>query len=214
MRINIVIIIATTVVVACTSAKKVNGPDGEPGWYMVSCEDDRAKCVEKAGETCPKGYDVADDKKSVGAYAVPIGNSAYVGESSSYRMLVKCRDGALVERASPPTTSTTLSSTELPNLAGLWIGNYSSDRIETVKILQEGSKVLAIKVTGDTNVPAGKPTFRAMLVGNQGEGQGHGAEEGYQNPRWVPGLLVVRSTDAIEFTWASGHTVRFKRVGD
>jgi hypothetical protein len=78
--------------VGCSSAsaKPVNGPDGEPGWYMIKCEDDRANCIEKAGEACPRGYDIADDQKSVGAYAMPIGNAVFAGESSSYRILVKC----------------------------------------------------------------------------------------------------------------------------
>jgi hypothetical protein len=77
--------VATLILCACTSAKKVNGPDGEPGWYAIKCEDDRSNCLEKAGETCPKGYQTAEDVAGPSVYGVR--------NSVSFRMLVKCREG-------------------------------------------------------------------------------------------------------------------------
>ena len=99
-----------------------------------------------------------------------------------------------------------------PNVSGLWLGDYGNGRFETVQIEQDGSWVLATKVTGDANVPAGKPTFRATLVGGEGDGSGHVADAGYTNPRWMPGHLSILSNDLIEFTWLGVGAVRFRRV--
>lgn len=89
MRSIIAVSSVALLVVGCTSAKPVNGPDGEPGWYLIKCENDRSNCIVKAGDVCPRGYEVADDQKSAGGYAMPVGNGVYAGESSSYRMLIK-----------------------------------------------------------------------------------------------------------------------------
>jgi hypothetical protein len=48
------------------SAKPVNGPDGEPGWFAISCTKDQGNCEEKAGEVCPGGYEVQDHSGHVG----------------------------------------------------------------------------------------------------------------------------------------------------
>jgi predicted nucleic acid-binding Zn-ribbon protein len=124
---------------------------------------------------------------------------------------------AVAPRETPPATvadGSSRASAPWPDLTGLWIGNYGNDRLETVRIAQDGPYVLAVKVTGDENVPAGKPTFRVTLSGRRGIGAQHGAEEGYQNPRWFPGHLDVLSNDVIEFTADEIGTTRFKRVRD
>ncbi len=100
----------------------------------------------------------------------------------------------------------------VPDLRGLWMGDYGNGRIETVRIEQEGPVVLAVKVTGDENVPAGKPTFRTVLRGQENDGEGHGADEGYRNPRWVPGHLSIVSPTTIVFRWAGMSAVEFRRM--
>lgn len=71
--------------------------------------------------------------------------------------------------------------------------------------------MFATKVTGDENVPAGKPTFRATMVGRQADGAGHIADAGYQNPRWVSGHLSVITNDLIAFSWSGGRPLRLTR---
>ena len=113
--------------------------------------------------------------------------------------------GAMVRSPAPtpvaPSAETPSVSATDTNLTGVWVGAYAPGRIETIRIEHVGSNVNATKITGDANVPAGKPTFRAILVGSVGEGMGHGADVGYQNPRWYPGELRVLSQDHIEFAW-------------
>jgi Cyclin D1 binding domain len=117
----------------------------------------------------------------------------------------------------PAATARPVAAPAPGNLTGVWVGAYAPERLETIRIEHVGSHVEATKITGDTNVPAGKPTFRADMNGNLGEGMGHGADPGYQNPRWYPGELRVLSDNEIEFTWileAGRSSVRFTRQSD
>jgi hypothetical protein len=72
----------------------VNGPDGQPGWFSISCNKGQEHCEEKAGEVCPRGYDVADANGHAGTAAFadygPNGGSAYVVPTYHGHMLVKC----------------------------------------------------------------------------------------------------------------------------
>lgn len=75
---------------ACTSSKKVVGPDGRE-WYAITCHRTQMNCVEEAGNLCPSGYD--SDRESGGSTPFAIDNgvggttkgSTYKGE-----MLVRC----------------------------------------------------------------------------------------------------------------------------
>lgn len=114
----------------------------------------------------------------------------------------------------PPAQSPVAAATAGPaDVTGLWLGQYGPDRFETVRVVQDGSEVVATKVTGDVNVPAGEVTFKATLVGDEGEGFGRAADSGYSNPRWVPGRLHVLSATQIAFTWQGVGTVRLRRIG-
>lgn len=73
-------------------AKAVAGPDGQPGWYRIDCGNDQMECVERAGTTCPNGYESAGSTKQKGAYAMPINGVWVAEETSSHSMLVKCRE--------------------------------------------------------------------------------------------------------------------------
>jgi hypothetical protein len=108
------------------------------------------------------------------------------------------------------------SDTSKRALTGLWSGQYG-DGVwghgkEVVRITQVGQQVVATKVTGDVNVPAGKITFRATLRGKIGKGEGQIAETSYMNPQFVPGVLLVHSRDKIEFFWDNHGSVIYSRM--
>lgn len=97
----------------------------------------------------------------------------------------------------------------LPDLAGDWIGLYPGHYDEVIRIIQNGSSVEAVKVTGDDHVPAGEVTWRADLA--TGSGEGHVAEKSFRNPRFVPGQLLIRSEERIEFIWENVGAVEYRR---
>ena len=87
------ILVAAIGLVACHRpyhAKGIAGPDGQPGWYRIDCGNDQMVCMERAGQTCPGGYETAGATKQKGAYAVPVNGIWIAEESSSHSMLVKC----------------------------------------------------------------------------------------------------------------------------
>ncbi len=78
------------VVVGCTSAKTIRGPDGE-AWLAISCGRDQTLCYERAGMECPHGYEVAESDGYAGTALVANRYGAYAGPSYHGSMLVKCR---------------------------------------------------------------------------------------------------------------------------
>jgi hypothetical protein len=90
-------IVATLCLAGCShaSATPVNGPDGQPGWFAISCKKDQGNCEEKAGEVCPGGYVTADESGREGAVVVANGNSSgswgYVVPTYHGHMLIKCK---------------------------------------------------------------------------------------------------------------------------
>lgn len=98
------------------------------------------------------------------------------------------------------------------NLNGEWVGEYGAHGLETVSVIQNGSEVSAIKVTGDVNVPAGQPTFRARLAGSEGNGEVLTADRGFQNPRWVPGRLYIRSASEMVMELDGGTSIKLTRA--
>jgi hypothetical protein len=95
------------------------------------------------------------------------------------------------------------------DLNGEWIGHYRGHYDEVVKITQNGRRVEAVKITGDDYVPAGEITWRADLGTGLGEGQV--AEEGFRNPRFIPGQLKVFNRDRIVFHWMNSGQVEYRR---
>jgi len=82
---------------ACSfaSSTPVNGPDGEPGWYSVTCKRDMGNCFEEAGDRCPHGYVTEDDDRREGTVHVANYNQ-YGGYSSTVprfrgHLLIKCK---------------------------------------------------------------------------------------------------------------------------
>jgi hypothetical protein len=89
-------IVAALGVSACgAESQPVRGPDGEPGWYSVSCRRDMGNCEEEAGNLCPRGYVTASESErdhpvvysTYNAY----GGSTYVGHKFRGHLLIKCR---------------------------------------------------------------------------------------------------------------------------
>ena len=95
------------------------------------------------------------------------------------------------------------------NLEGEWIGHYPGHFDEVIRIVQNADEVEAVKITGDDFVPAGAITWRANLRTMRGEGQI--AELEYQNPRFIPGKLVIVNPERIVFRWEHCGEVEFRK---
>lgn len=97
----------------------------------------------------------------------------------------------------------------MPDLTGEWIGRYPGHFDETVSITRRGTRVEAVKVTGDEHVPAGEISWRADLTTLRGEGQV--AEREFHRPRFVPGRLEILRPDLIVFHWDQVSSVEYRR---
>lgn len=100
-------------------------------------------------------------------------------------------------------------SVSVPDLAGEWIGRYPGHFDEIVFIRQTGSRVEAVKVSGDDHVPAGELTWRFDLIALCGEGQV--ADREFRRPRFVPGRLEILRPDRIIFHWENLGSVEYRR---
>jgi len=99
-------------VAACATATPVHGPDGDPGWFAITCRRDQGNCVEKAGEVCPGGYVVAGSDGRESLSVIPTQSGSVVSTHYHGEMLVKCK-AATVEAApvaKPLPSFPTLSS--------------------------------------------------------------------------------------------------------
>ena len=86
-----------------------------------------------------------------------------------------------------------------PPIEGQWIGDYHAHGNETLKLLQVGYELWAIKLTGDPNIPAKKVTWKVTMKKDWSYGRGtiHLADTGYQNPRWGPAEILILGVDRI-----------------
>jgi hypothetical protein len=89
------------------SSARVTGPDGQNNWIAIVCKGAQMRCVQRAGEECPKGYTIAEqhahEGQSSASSASASGTSTQFGgsfgargESSSWHtytgeLLVKCK---------------------------------------------------------------------------------------------------------------------------
>jgi len=123
------------------------------------------------------------------------------------------------------------------NLEGLWVGKYGDHGYEMVNVTYVGDKLIAMKVTGDNNVPKGEITFKADLSPNtvgQEEltpielsdvasrqwgqkhlsrfpGKGQVAAEGFTDNQYVDGQLILVG-EYFSFAWIPlGHQIFFGR---
>ena len=112
-----------------------------------------------------------------------------------------------------PTQEPAHASTEpgaLSGIEGYWVGDYGPHGLELIEVRRaaEGGFV-AVKLSGDENVPAGQATFK---VDEFGKGNGLGADKGFRNPRLYPGVLSVTGPNSMTFLWAELGPMEFKRV--
>ncbi|GLC35951.1 hypothetical protein PLESTB_000522600 [Pleodorina starrii] len=131
--------------------------------------------------------------------------------------------------------------TDLPRsdpFCGLYLGAFGPHGPELIQLsraVQDGEEVvLATKVTGDPNVPAGEVSFRAKVgrrhrldsrdvypdelgITARYKGEGRVAMAGYKSPRWVDGELLVFAVGAspvtggaeLGFVWSVPGEKRF-----
>jgi hypothetical protein len=77
----------------CVSATPTTLPDGTAG-QIIRCNgrySSIADCYQKAGETCPAGYDIVGGAAEAQPFAVASGGTFAAGATASRSMLVHCR---------------------------------------------------------------------------------------------------------------------------
>lgn len=113
---------------------------------------------------------------------------------------------------------------------------YGSHGYELINVTYTGDTMIAYKLTGDKNVPKGEITFKVDLSHDKMASDldpialtesaskqwgiqhlfrfvGHGqvASEGFQNPQWMDGQLIMVG-DYFSFAWVPiGHQIFFGR---
>jgi hypothetical protein len=107
--------------------------------------------------------------------------------------------------------TTPYSLDQLQLLVGRWVGVYGPHGLEVIDVKIDQGKLVATKITGDVNVPAGQITFE---VEPHGLARGRVAEVGFVNPLWIPGRLEWNGEDADEFAfrWHGCGSVEYIRV--
>ena len=120
------------------------------------------------------------------------------------------------------------------NLHGLWVGKYGENGYEMINVTYSGDTLIATKLTGDNNVPKGEISFTVDLAPSSStldpielnskaakqwgksflprfEGKGQVAAEGFVNPTWLEGQLILVGR-FFSFAWLPlGHQVFFGR---
>ncbi|PRP85873.1 hypothetical protein PROFUN_06147 [Planoprotostelium fungivorum] len=89
------------------------------------------------------------------------------------------------------------------DVSGYYSANYGIHGDEIVYINHNGFNLDGVKIIGDRNVPAGKPTFSIRLLKDQIHGRGaqHLADIGYLNPRWGRATFAMADRNLLVVRW-------------
>ncbi len=106
------------------------------------------------------------------------------------------------------------------DLNGFWLGDYGRHGIELIRIYQKGYNVIAKKITGDANIPAGKLTWTMHLDESlmKGKGELQVTEQNYEDPKLSQAYLEVVNKNYIKITWlyqdffGNWYTVSFANI--
>jgi hypothetical protein len=71
---------------SCVQTQAFRGPNGNTA-YSMRCGANLSACYEKAGELCPKGYNIID--RATGVAAVPSGTSFIAAPQHS--LAIECK---------------------------------------------------------------------------------------------------------------------------
>ena len=87
-----ILIFVSLILSSCASATKVTLPSGQKG-FSIDCSGTAipvSKCIEKAGEVCPNGYEVISSHNESGTMFNPFqGNGQYI-PTSHKGMMISC----------------------------------------------------------------------------------------------------------------------------
>lgn len=86
-------VLAGVVLAGCASVKKVKGPNGEDA-YQVQCGNAvKNKCIEKAAELCPNGYNLLERNADHYDDQTKVGNVGKldIKADTTTTMLIQCK---------------------------------------------------------------------------------------------------------------------------
>lgn len=89
---RIPMLVALLAVAGCVNVTPITMPDGKPG-YSISCPPREAgtMCLQKAGELCPAGYQVAGSGGTFQSYAYGNGQFFSAGAFNRPQLVIECR---------------------------------------------------------------------------------------------------------------------------
>jgi len=86
------------------------------------------------------------------------------------------------------------------DLQGFWFADFDQNGLELMEIMEEGDKFVAVKVTGDANVPGGQISF--IIDNHTLVGEIQVAEKGFTNHQWFPGKVDDLKMNSFVFSWS------------
>jgi hypothetical protein len=70
----------------------VTGPNGQYGYLQITCRTGHPTCAELAARSCPKGYDIINDREDGSRYTSPGGLDETLGTpGANGSLLVACK---------------------------------------------------------------------------------------------------------------------------
>ena len=83
-------LVATAVLTGCATSRQIQGPDGNPAYFIKCGSAVIDACYEKAAEVCPGGYDMLDRGSNPNAVLMPSG-AGFMLMRGPNTMFVRCR---------------------------------------------------------------------------------------------------------------------------